>query len=299
MIDENYYDLIRDSIAGSLWVGISTMTNGVGSAIQITKFVKELNPGIPICWGGVHPTLFSSQVVENEYCDYVCWGEGERFATEFTKCLEREGVLDNIQSLGYVGLDGKVQFSPRNYFVNINDLGMPHYDLLDMEKYLYRDFSTYSVKANPQKGKFIVITTGIGCPYRCTFCRDNHPSQKFRIKSLENLMENIDYVVKRWDPDVIHLQDDLFFSKKERFFGFLDEYDKRGYRLQWYSNCRANYIADSYLNDEVLDRIKDKVIFLFQRSALGRQAFPSIKRFLVKVCVLPDTCNILSKQLRV
>ena len=69
-------------------------------------------------------------------------------------------------------------------------------------------------------------------------------------------------MVEKSDPDVIHLQDDLFFADKGRFFTFLDEYDRRDYRFQWLTNCRAGYITDKYINDQVLERIKDQRIWL-------------------------------------
>jgi radical SAM superfamily enzyme YgiQ (UPF0313 family) len=114
----------------------------------------------------------------------------------------------------------------------------------------------------PKKGKFIAINSAVGCPYKCTFCWNTHPSQKARLKNTESLMANIDYVVREFDPDVIHLQDDLFFANKSRFMSFLDEYEKRNYKFKWFSLCRVNYIGEDYINEKVIERLKKQCLWL-------------------------------------
>jgi len=51
-VERNYLYLIKAHVVDSLWVGITTMTNGIGSAIEISKFVKSIKNDTPVCWGG-------------------------------------------------------------------------------------------------------------------------------------------------------------------------------------------------------------------------------------------------------
>ena len=259
---QNYLEEIEKAVCdGILWVGITTMTNGVASALEMSRFIKEIRGEVPICWGGVHPTLFIESVLKEPSVDYAAWGEGERLVIELSEVINGSRPANGVQGLSYKKPDGSVGFTPRSYYLDINEFGMPYYDILDIEAYIHVNFKQLLPVAKKDRGKLISVNSAIGCPYHCSFCWNNHPAQKFRIKRLEVLIENIDLVVKRFDPDVVHLQDDLFFADKKRFFAFLDEYDNRGYRFQWFTNCRANYIADSYLGDEVLGRINDKCIW--------------------------------------
>ena len=260
VVERNYLELIKGNLNECLWVGLSTMTNGVFSALEISKYIKSIDKNIPICWGGVHPTLFTESTVENEFVDYVCWGEGEKFAIDFSKFIGGKLPKEQIEGLGY-SENGKFAFIPRTYFLDINELGIPNYHLLDMEKYLYRNISI-SPQIKVKKSKFIAINSAVGCPYSCTFCWNTHPSQKARLKNIELLMANIDYVVKEFNPDIIHLQDDLFFANKRRFLSFLDEYEKRDYRFKWFALCRVNYIGEDYINDEIITRMKKQCLWL-------------------------------------
>jgi radical SAM superfamily enzyme YgiQ (UPF0313 family) len=90
------------------------------------------------------------------------------------------------------------------------------YSFIDPDKYLYRDVSEYCTGAS--KVRVWVLNTGRGCPYKCTFCINQHSSQKWRFKSPERLVNEIQDAVDRFNPDFIHFQDDLFFSNKERIY---------------------------------------------------------------------------------
>lgn len=259
-VDRDYFFQIKSQLPGCLWTGLSVMTNGVSSALAISRYIKEESPNIPTVWGGVHPTLFIESVVEHEDVDYACWGEGEVFVLEFSEYLCGKREVNQVQGMSYM-LDDNICFNPRDLFIDINQYGIPKYSLVDMEKYINRDI-IISPRVKPIIGKFISINTGTGCPYKCSFCWNTHPSQHYRSKTIGNILEHIDYVVKAFNPDVIHFQDDLFFADKERFFRFLDHYEQCNYQFKWFTLCRVNYIHDNYINDDVCRRIKDHCLWL-------------------------------------
>ena len=58
-------------------VGISAMTSQVKHGLQLSDFVRSLNKGTPLIWGGIHPTLFPEQTCQDKAIDYVIKGEGE------------------------------------------------------------------------------------------------------------------------------------------------------------------------------------------------------------------------------
>lgn len=259
LVDRGYMQTIRDNSEGCLLVGVSVMTAGVGSALQISKFVKSIDKSIPVIWGGVHPTLLPEQTLANGNIDYICWGEGECTCLDLADALANGFSADNIEGLWFKSNSGVVA-NKRTRFLNPDDLPMPDYGLLDMEEYLYRDLGTLTNVSG--KVRVCVLNTGLGCPYRCSFCYNTHPSQKYRPKSLERVLAEVDEIVSKFNPDVIHIQDDLFFADKKRAMGFFDEYEKRGYHFGWFALARANYFGDSYLSEEYLGRIKSHCLWL-------------------------------------
>ena len=259
VIDRNYLDIIEASLGDCLYVGISAMTAGIASGLEISQFVKKLNPSIPIIWGGIHPTLLPEQTLANNNIDFIGWGEGEYTCLDLANSLKNGYPFDQIEGLG-LKHDNKLVVNIRKNFHNPDALPFLRYELLDMDKYLYRDAG--SLTGTPAKAKICVLNSGIGCPYKCTFCINTHPSQKFRPKSLERLLAEVEDVVRRFEPEIIHIQDDLFFVDKHRTFGFLDHYESNNYHFKWFTLTRANYFNDDYISDEFIKRIKGSCLWL-------------------------------------
>lgn len=259
VVDRNYLDIIRASLDDCLYVGVSAMTAGVASGLEISQFIKKINPSIPVVWGGIHSTLLPEQTLANNDVDFIVWGEGEYTCLALADSLKNGHPLDQIEGLG-LKRDNKFVVNKRKNFKNPDTLPFLRYELLDMNKYLYRDAG--SLTGVTAKAKIFVLNSGLGCPYKCTFCINTHPSQKFRPKSLERLMAEVERIVERFDPDIIHIQDDLFFVDKRRAFGFLDYYENRNYHFKWFTLTRANYFCDDYISDEFIKRIKGSCLWL-------------------------------------
>jgi hypothetical protein len=47
-------------------IGLSVMTSQIPNAYFISRFIRSLNPDLPIIWGGVHPTLFPAQTSQDD-----------------------------------------------------------------------------------------------------------------------------------------------------------------------------------------------------------------------------------------
>jgi anaerobic magnesium-protoporphyrin IX monomethyl ester cyclase len=259
LVDPDYQSKIDKNINNCLFVGISAMTAGVASGLQISDHIKKINPDIPIVWGGIHPTLFPESTLSDPSVDIVVWGEGEETCLDLADTLRTGNSLGRVKGIGYKE-NNKQNFTERRDFIDLEKTPLNNYDLLDMEKYLYRDLRSLSVGAG--KVKIIIIHSSRGCPYKCNFCINTHPSQKHRSKSSKRLLSEVDKVVDQYDPDIIYLQDDNFFTNKQRTLTFFNEYQKRGYHFRWFSLTRANYFHEGYLSDEFIHSIAPSCLWL-------------------------------------
>ena len=66
---------------------VSFMSNSLPCAIEFTNFVKRIQPGTPIVWGGIHPTVMPEDSLS--YVDHVGMGECEEALPEFLDRLEK------------------------------------------------------------------------------------------------------------------------------------------------------------------------------------------------------------------
>lgn len=98
-------------------------------ALTASKLVRNLYPGVPIIWGGIHASLLPEQTLANPYVDVVVVGEGEETFPELVKALESGTSLSNVCGLSYKE-NGKVHHTGNRLFVNLEEqpLLSPHQD---------------------------------------------------------------------------------------------------------------------------------------------------------------------------
>ena len=70
-------------------VAFSVITGSHLEYIKIARAIKKKFK-IPIIWGGPHATFFP-KMIEEDYADAICIGEGEEAALEFANAFDNEG----------------------------------------------------------------------------------------------------------------------------------------------------------------------------------------------------------------
>ncbi|MDN5321468.1 MAG: anaerobic magnesium-protoporphyrin monomethyl ester cyclase [Thermococcaceae archaeon] len=76
----------------------------------------------------------SYPLVLREGVDAVVIGEGENTFQELVKALKERGSIRNVKGIAYVE-KGDVKVSYREPIVNLDELPMPAYDLVDSKTY--------------------------------------------------------------------------------------------------------------------------------------------------------------------
>jgi len=206
-------------------------------AIKISKIAREL--GIPIVWGGPHPTTVPQQTLESGYCDVVVRGEGEITMLELVKVLEDDADLGKVKGISFLLNGSYVETPPRPLIETLDDLPAPAWHLLgNLEKYL-REF--YGRKAIP-------MVTSRGCPYRCAFCETKVMyGYRWRGRSAQKIVEEIK-TIKSLCPKVgaLNFADDNFAVDSNRVEEFCRV--SREMDLYWSCDIRADQITDSMLH---------------------------------------------------
>jgi len=234
-----------------LFAGISIITGPqIKHGLECARFLREKYPALPLVWGGIHASLLPEQTLQSPCVDYVVVGEGEETVKELAAALYHGTAVAGIPGLGYKD-GGRACLNPRRGFLDLNAIAIElPYELFKMDRYALEYFPLH---------------TSRGCPYRCGFCYNLAFNQRrWRAKSAERVLAEIDYVVKKFSPRYISFTwEDEFFIDTERVRAIADGILKRGLKIKWDAFCRFNHFY----------KFDDDFIALLERSGCVALSF--------------------------
>jgi radical SAM superfamily enzyme YgiQ (UPF0313 family) len=148
-----------------LMVGVTSMTGAqIKYGLEISSFVKERRPNLPVVWGGVHPTSFPEQTLANGLIDFVIINFGEGPIQQLCQAFEfgDQDEISRIPGLGYKTPFGPMVNPNTTSLDGLGEIELP-WNLVDVDAYI----DNLSITKNE---RLIDVITSRGCPFRCGFC---------------------------------------------------------------------------------------------------------------------------------
>ena len=225
---------------------------------QATLF-KKLWPCVPIVIGGLFPTY------EWEYCfrkskdiDAIVLGEGEHALSGIARKLDGgDSIADACESVeGVVWRDGEIvkKKDKTGYIEDLDNLPFPAWHLLDLNNF----FKTQKIFYELRPPYFTVLSSR-SCPEACSFCNMfiTH-GRKWRTRSPENFVDELEYLVNKYNVNSFFIADDNFSFDLERAKNICREILKR--------NLNINYNTGNGLN---IKRVDNELFTLMKASGCG------------------------------
>lgn len=204
----------------------SVSTPTVDSDLTVLKRLKE-STGARIGAYGVHATYFAKDLVGSGALDLVIHHEPEGAAKELTR-----KPLEQVGGVSY-RVDGRVVTNPSGKEYDPEDLPFPAWDLLDMRHY------RLPVKRTP----YVLMTTGQGCPFPCTFCvAPYYSGVKFRPRPVEDVLAEMKYV-RNFVRDVF-FHTDTFTLNKKYVMSLCQRLIEEDLGIGWVSNSRVDTVDE-------------------------------------------------------
>jgi anaerobic magnesium-protoporphyrin IX monomethyl ester cyclase len=160
--------------------------------------------------GGIHPTLMPDEILETGIFDGVVTGDGL-------------GIFADLLD-GYKNLNGTVI------------KGMRHPDINAYNRY----FHSRSQIERMKNTRTATVLTGIGCPYKCTFCHSG--SNNYFAYPIESVAGYVSDLMNRYGVTNFHFLDDLFASNVKRLAQFRKHLEEKapGFTFSSQVSARAN-----------------------------------------------------------
>jgi magnesium-protoporphyrin IX monomethyl ester (oxidative) cyclase len=223
------------------------------TAFEVASIVKGVNKDIITVLEGQHPSARPEDCLANPNTDFVVIGEPENAIFELVDALGKETRdLKKIRGIGFVKNGVPVITAPRPLLEDLDSLPFPARHLLPIEEYYA------AVKENPLRGEinkpWTIMITSRGCPYDCVFCTHHIVwGRKWRGRSPENVVDELEQVIKTYHVKQIDFLDDNMTLDRKRMENICDLIVKRGLRVEWFT---PNGVRADTLDEKLLRKMK-------------------------------------------
>ena len=231
-------------------VGITALSAEAIPAHNLAQAIKKSFPEIPLIIGGPYPTSLKEEILKETNFDFAVVGEGEETFFELVQTLEQGGALNQVKGLVLRSNQAPHFTGFREPIAEIDELEI-EWNLLEPESYFSWRVRT-SENTLRRSARLLPIFTSRGCPFSCYFCH-NIFGKKFRARSPEAVLKEIDFLVERYRIKELEIVDDSFNLDLARAKEILRKLAQRPYQL-WLSF--PNGIRADRVDEELLDLLK-------------------------------------------
>lgn len=233
--------LIRQGPPAVLGIYANLMTRL--NALEIIQCGREA--GWTVIVGGPEPANYAEEYLRHG-ADVVIAGEGELALERLLRCYNNRSEWANIGSLIYFADDGSLVRTDSSPLIkDLDAQPWPDRERVDMDRYLatWRDFHG--------KGSVSLISAR-GCPYRCNWCSHSVYGTTHRRRSPANVVDEMQWILDRYNPDMLWMADDVFTIHHGWLFDFAAEVKRRGISIPFECITRADR-----MNERVADTLAE------------------------------------------
>lgn len=209
--------------------------------LDLAKEIKSKNKTVTILFGGPQAELVAIETIKKfSWIDYVLCSEGENTIVPMlyflTQNEEHKISVEDIPGLTYKNDSGNVlQNSFPVLLCNQYIREYQYYDLIEPDIL--------------KQAKSVQIDVGRGCPFSCTFCSTKtFWKRKFRLRSVDNILDEIEYVIDTYGITDFDFKHDLFTANKKRVLDFCNAINKRKLKISWGCDSRLDTISKDLID---------------------------------------------------
>ena len=219
-----------------------TSTPSIVNDLRVVREIRAQLTQLHICMVGRHVSALAEETLKTaSYLDFIAVREYEYTIRDWITALESGAAMDNVDGLVWRKQNGEIiRNKPRAAIENLDELPFVtevYKRFLRVEDYFYGH------SLHP----LVVFDTSRGCPFKCSFCvyPQTFSGHIMRYRSVGNVADEFEYVARELpQAKTVMLEDDTFIINKHRTLDLANELIKRGNKIPFDSNCRADIGGD-------------------------------------------------------
>jgi radical SAM superfamily enzyme YgiQ (UPF0313 family) len=229
-----------DELSGILDAGPPSVVGIYGNLMTRANVLRIAAAARAAGWmvilGGPEPASYADEYLRRG-ADAIVQGEGEVPLAEFLAALRCDGRSSRSRVPGIAYLDGKsvVRTESPPLLSDLDGQPWPDRDRIDLARYVkvWRD--------HHGSGSLSLITAR-GCPYRCRWCSHATFGFTHRRRSVTGVVDEIEWLVTRYQPDLLWIADDVFTIHRSWMLQYAAEMKRRGLRIPFECITRADRV---------------------------------------------------------
>ncbi len=223
-LNERFTKVLEDFNPDCL--ALSVLSDEFLIANKISSISKEIDPELPIIWGGKYPTLNPEKTLKMFNADFVCVSEGLDAFPDFLKAFSGNGDLYNIPNIWARKNDGSiVQNNIRPLKKDLDDLPYVDWELFDRRQF-YKPYDGDIYFSGDHMLNW-------GCPYSCSYCINHIYHEAYnnryfmRRYSIKRIINELKYLKNKYNLQLIKFHDEDFLMRPlENFRELSDVYSQ-------------------------------------------------------------------------
>ncbi|HBH60739.1 MAG TPA: B12-binding domain-containing radical SAM protein [Nitrospiraceae bacterium] len=230
-------------------IGLSFLTVAYQRAFKLCKTLKQELPDVTYCAGGVHTTVKPHDTLKEFDLDFIVIGEGEDTIVEACEKLAKKEGLDGVNGVMYRKNGEIIENGKRDMIMDLDTIPFPARHLIDMTPYLK---PPGIIRGYAEKNQTTIVTSR-GCPFKCIYCGSHNIfGRRTRRRSVKNVVDEIEYLVKQYDMRGIYYCDDTFTLSSKWVKEYCEELKRRNLNIKWGCQSRVDQT-----DRELMQKMKD------------------------------------------
>lgn len=236
--------------------------------MQLTGRWLKKEISVPLITGGTHSTIMPEQVINEDWVDMVCIGEGEYALLELVEKMSSGKDYTGISNLWVKDSSGYIHKNSLGKLIqNLDDLPFADMDIFEQYGLIYER---------------IDIITGRGCTNACSFCINSFKKKLYRgetylrRRSPRNVIQELIQVKKKYKPKSFRFLDDTFAYDIDWLHEFGQDYNKH---IALPYRCTLNPVVTDAGIISILKQSKCESVTMGLQSASSRVRSEIMNRF--------------------
>lgn len=214
-------------------IGFSCMSNCYHLYIRAAKLIKERKQNIKILFGGPQATETAKETLEAfPWIDVIALGESELTIVKIIEALASGNNYANVWGIAYKSGEKVIMNQTVELIENLDELPFVDYSLVPVLDRL----------------NHVDIEVGRGCPFSCIYCSTKtFWKRKFRLKSVDRLIKEIQYLNTKYGIDSFGFVHDLFTLNRRYILEFCDRVISENLKIKWGCSARIDTIDETMI----------------------------------------------------